>query len=241
MAEQTLFSKNAEVQAAQRKLDSLKSDINKKTARLLAEQAKTYRSEGRKLQLDIDEANETLTSLAQDIIGLKDEKRQLSDTVIDLKLKVDVDIARVESTKKEYAAITESLQRLRDETEVLVTERLTLERSLSELQVQKSALVSSMEKNMDALQSTEKQLAHTEASYASEKGEKAEKIYLLDVKILENTQIIERQQQEEIATRMSLATWQKTLDERDQNLRIREQKVNDGEQKLVRNSTLLDL
>lgn len=71
--------------------------------------------------------------------------------------------------------------------------------------------------------------------------DKEKSIALIDAKILESSQQLDLVQDKERLIRGDLATWQRTLEEKDKNLRIRERKVDEGENKIVNNASLMNL
>lgn len=85
------------------------------------------------------------------------------------------------------------------------------------------------------------ELSTLESDYEVKKTEKELKITQLDSRIVELATTLDERRKEELITRSDLAIMSKALEERDRNLRIREEKVNQGENKLVQNSSLLNL
>lgn len=80
-----------------------------------------------------------------------------------------------------------------------------------------------------------------DADYEDKRAEKEKKLQILDAKILERSVQIDQDKKSEDTIRSQFARERKALDDRDKNLRLREMKVEMGENKLIQNSDLLNL
>lgn len=109
------------------------------------------------------------------------------------------------------------------------------------LQATKSTEQSMLAPLLDEEKAIHQRIVRLEEEYATKSADKEAAQAIIDGKLLTSQQEWEQHQQEDTVVRNSLAEWQKRLEERDKNLRIRERKVEQGEGKLIQNSGLLNL
>lgn len=156
-----------------------------------------------------------------------------------------------------------------DAHDVWQAETLERKKELDQIEMTKATVLSEVQELKSEKVSMHNDIVEDEATLAQIKAEiealEAEKLqYLADyeqqktdmdadqvkketaIRDLEATLVrlsleIEERELRESLTRNDLAKWERTLQERDQNLRIRETKVGQSEDKLVRNSKLLNL
>lgn len=86
-----------------------------------------------------------------------------------------------------------------------------------------------------------REIVNKEVEFETQKQERESTISILDSKIVDLATSLDQRRQEELTTRGDLAIWEKALEERDLNLRIREEKVNQSESKIIRNSNLMNI
>lgn len=142
-----------------------------------------------------------------------------------------------------------------DKLNLVITETNYLDRSKTTLEDQENTLLThidsltitriTLEDEIDALRIAEsglnERILALKLKDESILADKKRQVKLLEAQALELAQIIELRSQEESKTRETLAIWKKTLDKKDENLRIREQKVQMSESKIIQNSNLLNL
>lgn len=113
---------------------------------------------------------------------------------------------------------------------------------LSQMQKQAETLETHIQHHKNELSADQKKLESlNKAIFETKKHQKEHDLALLDAKTLDLAQNIEQREEEVNQIRDKFANWQKELEKRDSNLRIREAKVKMGEDKLLTNSDLLNL
>lgn len=159
--------------------------------------------------------------------------------------KLQTEISAAQSVVTDKAS---TCKKLKDRIDAATVQLLTTQSDKRELELQVSALNDTKLQLAHDIATVEQQLkvAQTKViladkAYQAQVDEKQAAIAKLDASLLDRTQFIEALRQEESVLRSSMAAWQKTLEEKDKNLRIREQKVELGENKLIQNSNLLNL
>lgn len=241
MLETQVQHRKNELQAAQSRLDNLPKEIEKKTAELLKVQAKKLADSHVKLKATITELEsrtetqkDTITANANSITQLKNEidtkktalagvetaTKEASDKLIEI-------LTKVEQTNGAIRTQESRKHSLETENSFLETTKHTLEESITELQ--------------DKIVALEVQISFLDTIYDEKVTAKENSIAKLDAKILKSTQDVETVLKEQDLIRNDFALWQKGLDERDRNLRLREMKVQQGEEKIVSNSALLNI
>lgn len=119
--------------------------------------------------------------------------------------------------------------------------KLTLETDISRLEEAKSIIEETIElrtADLDALIETE---TLSIEEWEKTIDQKEATVKLLDAKLVDLKSTVEQSAKEEMIVRADLAEQRRLLDIRDKNLRIREAKVEIGEQKLIQNSDLLNM
>jgi chromosome segregation ATPase len=236
-----VFSKNAEAQAVQGKINSLDAEFERKTAQLLAEQRTKLEAEADVLLAATSHQKTIVTGLTESV---RDSELELStikaDTLLakdDLKsILREVEIAQdnLVATRKQQEQADAALERTK-------SEQTTAELAVAKLSTEETRLLESINSEQEQLTSLEQQLVDATTAFDTAKTDREENLRQLDAKLLAVTTDIEQKTEEEEITRRSLAEWQSRLEARDQNLRLREARVAEGETKIVRNSTLLNL
>lgn len=230
-----------EVLAAQKKLDSLEIKINIETEKLLAERTEKLGAAQKILddvtkeiveQADLFQqargAQEHTYSFAEaEIQNLEYTKDKLNEVLTslarqksDLTVSIDKQMALLSTQKTENETLRTSIPLLIIEKEALETEILGLRAYKAEL----------VKKNTKVLE-----------DYKAETTQKERLLDNIDIKIHEKTQLLERQIDELQIVRNAMAKRQLELDEREKNLRLRETKVEQSEDKLLINANLLNL
>lgn len=235
------FSKNAEVKVAQGKLNSLEDEIGRKTIRLLNEQAKTVAEARLQLEADIGAAKDELSST-------KDAVRTVKASLVAVTGELSSAEEQLSHVKGEIVAQTRQLGTVKDDVTVmerklehLDRDRQTLDTAIDALTTEKSRLNEELPPLREQAALLVGRIDDAEKALAQLTDKRERQIETLDTLILQKTQQLEAMKLEETATRDYLASWERTLGERDTNLRLREAKVQDGESKLVRNADLLNL
>lgn len=230
-----------EVQAAQKQLDSLNSQIDKKTMRLLAEQKD-------KLDAVYAEAAARMAVADQKIAGLTDDQTALTNGIADLekiKKALEDDVARLlddkDNSTNDLKQLKKYVTELERHLDQLNASRTALQTVIAELTEQKPVLEAEIADLSNRKAAIIGENVVLEQDFKEKKAQKESDIATLDAKILARAQDIEERKREEMAVRSDLASWQKRLEDRDKILRLREAKVSVGEDKLLHNSTLLNL
>lgn len=162
------------------------------------------------------------------------------------------DIEKLDESVKYNLDLIKSAE---DKLTTLQSEANYLERNKSTLEEQETAIlahISQLESSrieltdeIEALKLSESNLvdrvSNLETQYEAVLADKKHSVEVLDARALQLSQAMELRVTEDTKTRESLAIWKKTLDKKDENLRIREHKIQMGESKIIQNSNLLNL
>lgn len=239
--EQTVASRSNEVLAAQRKLDDLKVRFDKQTELLLAEQEKNLQAtiaplqaKVTSLQIDVSTQLEAIATNNQQLDSQNSDLQILDKAIIDKlsetkKLETDTDVLRVEYSQLER------------NNAVLGEQEKALSSDINTLQGNKSVLLEELAVLQAAKDTLNGKIAAKEAEFDTKIATKERQLAQLEAKLLSVAQEIEKSRQDEEIVRNELATWQRKLEGQDRNLRIREQKVEMGESKLISNANLMNL
>lgn len=233
--------RNAEVQAAQKQLDNLAEHTHKRTKQLLEEQEAVLTNDYEKLAKKVRGEAMRLDALVSELDVLNQEKiqaqkhiREQKDALqllLDEKKRLDYDISKSNSELKET---WDSVNALRDEV-------LALESTKSELIMQIHASNNKIDENKETILMLEAQLDTLRTKHASKKAKYEHEIAILTTQYVDITEKIEESKANEHIIREQLVARSIALDEREKNLRIREQKVEQNEQRILANSNLLNL
>lgn len=233
--------RTSELQAVQKKLNSLQAKFDSETARLATEQETTLKkvitpleAELQRLKGDIIKQNRLLTGNIPKIQAQKDEIRALEETA-------SVKQNDLVAANTQLMSAMQQSRRIIEAVKASETQLQGLQRDIGAAEEQKRAFGAELE----VLQGTKDSLGHKiatlDADYEQKAAEKAKIVAILDAKILNLSQQAEEFERQEEASRQNLAEWQKVLEVRDKNLRVREIKVEQGESKLVANANLMNL
>lgn len=236
-----MFSKNAEVRVAQSKLDSLQAEFEQKTAQLLADQEATLEADAKTVQAAIAQQQKVLTATKESVneaeLELSAVRTGVESAQYDLKAVLqDIEIAQdnlVETRKQQKQS-----EELIDEAKQKLS---TAELTVSRLSTEENRLLDSIHNREGQLASLEQQLVKATTAFDNAKTDREKNLRQLDATLLRITQEIEQKAADEESTRKKLAEWSQELEAKDQNLRIREIKVEAEETKMLNNSSLLNL
>jgi chromosome segregation ATPase len=241
IAEQTVQHRNAELLVVQEKINQLQTKFDVETTRLLADQTEILLKVREPIEKEIQASKDELVVLRQDIALLVQE-RDLLDKYINVN---QVDLHKSRET---VTALNNTAQEVKSEVDrtnqIIVNlnaDKTATELRISELSSEENRLKTSIATCQDTFVEWQQRIDNAEADYTARTADKEATVKLLDAKILKVTQELEERQRIEASTRDELAKMQRTLSERDQNLRIREAKVEQGETKLVQNANLMSL
>lgn len=239
--EMTIQHRQHEITASEQTLATLDRKIENQTKQLLVHQAaqlkeqkdryKTAILTKRKQLKALEEAVQTTTTElgavdslikeAQDVLRrLNDERIELTKQITDCKATCNDFQADIHLRQDELHSVEVRISQKEEEL-ALCTHALGETRAL--------------------LHAKEAALTTIEEDYAQKTAKREANIALLDKKLLTRAQELESFKGYEEETRQQLTETQKTLDERDKLLRIREAKVAEGEAKLVQHSNLMNL
>lgn len=236
-----IFGKNAEVQAAQEKLESIRLAIHKETERLLLEQRTRLNTVSHELEKGITQQNIVLTELTQTVSNTKCEYSSLQSYIVEATNTLELVKKDITDAKQEYSSLKQSSTQENERILHLKDQKSQLEIAVSTLKTESIAETSVLSKLKDTKDILESKIADLEVEYDKKAAEKEEKQAILNTKLLISRQELEQHQQQDTVVRDELAKWQKRLEERDTNLRVRERKVEDSETKLIHNANLLEL
>lgn len=151
--------------------------------------------------------------------------------------------ATAEYLKVLDATITkqERLTSIRDSVKQSAKLKAEVELQVSTLNADKMALEGNIKQLIARRNVLERDITELDNIYAGKEAEKQLQLDKLDKKVLRATQELDKAQGDQDITRDRLATWERSLETRDKNIRIREAKVSQGENRLLQNSELLNL
>lgn len=149
--------------------------------------------------------------------------------------------ASIEAAHLEIASLEITQQSLQADVATQQASKQQLELDISILSDKLTALTDSVV-SLEAKEATHTQrMAELEEEYTAKLAEKEKSLALLDAKLLDRANQLQQNSDQFTIEKDRLATWQKQLDVRDKNLRVREINVETGESKLIQNSNLLNL
>jgi chromosome segregation ATPase len=241
IAEQTAAHKNAEVQAAQEKLNKLQASFDADTARLTAVQAEKLRTIHQDIENTIQRRHTVCEALQQSINEATAELDTLETEIEAMKTTITAVRADLRTTKAALKATEQQLAEVQGAVAIAINEKSRLELEVSALETAKLQLIEDSASLDGQITGRKGELDTIEAEYAAKVADKEAAITLLDAKLLDRGNDIERLNHQEETLRQDLVAWQRRLEEQDKNLRIREAKVNIGEDKIVQNSQLMNL
>jgi len=192
------------------------SDIKVKLANK-SKEFNDFQESSIKQTIEIEDTIESLTITKDELVSVVD--------------KLKIDNSNLESSKITQQIIIDDL--LSDE-EKLTAERNRLVGEISELKPTINEL-------KDAKKALKDELKTMTDNYESKVSEYEAKLQSLEAQLRSQTQKIIEENADNNKIRENLANMQKSLDERDRNIRIREQKVTQSEGTILRNSNLLNL
>lgn len=188
---------------------------------------KTIKTEENLLSAEKKEHEKLISDRENEINELSAEKDALQHINKDLLDKNDTILASIDQYTQKISVLEHRKQDMESEVTLISDRKIQITSELGDLESQIEQKRKKMNNDTtrydDFIQSKEKQLD------------------ILNAKLLDSAQKVDLNQKYEETTRRQLATWQKALDERDVNLRIRESKIEMGEDKLIQNSNLMNL
>lgn len=186
------------------------------------------------LKKEIDEQSSILEKNTSKIVGnqaaieeLKEVQNILHDEINAAEIKLSETAQKNERLAKENNQIVLQIDSLNSDAAALSQTNNVLQQDIA----QSEALKMRLDEDIQTL----------ESDYEQEKATKEVSISKLDVKLLDKSQELDLIQDKERLIRTDLASWQRSLEEKDKNLRLREVKVEEGENKIVTNANLLNL
>lgn len=178
---------------------------------------------------------------SEESIALESKLQRLRDKIEESQVSLSISQESLHNTQREKKHLADDVKDLSNQLEQYENTKLILKDDISDLNTYKKTL----ENDIEALEGvkstwTDKMLTLDE-EYSTKKQGLESDLANINAKLDEVTVIIEDKIAEDTKTRTDLATWEHALQERDANLRRRENKVSDGENKITRNSNLLKL
>lgn len=239
--EQTIQHRKSEVQAVQKKISNLQTEFDRQSIHLLAKQTATadaskalFYQEQADLRVEIETQKHIIDRNNAKITEHENKLESLNGARGQLKYEIEREEIALTSTKQET-------DRLLRENSQLEASKDLLQSEIGELSGDRSQLQSEITDHEAVKMRLIEDIRALEAEYERDKLAKDENIAKLNASILDLSQNLDLIQEKERLIRTDLATWQRSLDEKDKNLRIRELKVEQGENKIVQNAGLLNL
>ncbi len=239
--EQTIQHRNAELLAVQKKLDKLDSLYKSRTEELLEQQQVTLTQFNESSEAVIETKKTEIIELEEALNDLIAQNDKLQSVINNSTDELEIIQQEVSDNQNQLERQQEAHTEISNQVYSLNSTKNTIELEISNLEdkrVELQKLVKLIEERIPTIKT---KLEALESEFSQKEAEKQTALNNLDSKLLELTQAIEQNQDEVQRTRNELAIWQKKLEEQDENLRIREAKVSLGENKLIRNSQLLNL
>lgn len=239
--EQKIQHRKNEAQAVQESLTQLQAEFDRNTIRLLAEQTATL--DATKVIFENEQADLKETIEKQSlVIDRNNTKITEQDKALELATNAVSQI--IYEIEREERALTDAKQQtdklIRSKSE-LSADKLALELSITLLEERKLTVETEAVEQIKAKGLIIDDINELQEVYDKDKLDKDQTIAFLNTKILDLSQKATVIQDKERLIRTDLATWQESLAEKDKNLRLRERKVEQGEDKIVQNANLLNL
>lgn len=175
-----------------------------------------------------------MRDLGETIFTLQKSKRELTALIAkahDEQIEVNASVT----------AIRGDIANLKSIKYNLLSENTTLRDSIDTLNIEKGGLEEEINTIANAKAILTKQHEDFERTYDETSRSKKQELALLDAKILENTQKLAEAQNSEEMVRRNLSTRLLALDQREENLSLRERKLLMNEDAIQRNANLLNL
>lgn len=236
-----MFSLNAEAQAAQKLLDGIRDKIEKETVWLLSSQKDRLDALYTLFVAEKKQQEDTIDYLKLEVGKLKTSKQTLSSTIDEMDATTRIAKSELLSINEKITVVDDHAKAQEQRVLAFTGQQKELEQSISLLDTRKNDLLGEVEELEGQLAEKKQSVAIQIDVLDASIEEKQRTMTVLDTKLVEIKQEMELQQAKDSLTRSSLADWQKTLEERDRNLRIRELKVEQGEGRLTQNADLLNL
>lgn len=229
------------MQAVQKKLNQLHTRLDAETERLCLEQRKKLEAEQAEFDAIITERQKSALLLENNVGDLVIQREDMRKDVLKITASIEELNRELKHTKNDCAIERAKIAPLRQEVESLTSRQAEYQERVDCLQNEEQEL----KKRIDVLQNVfvewQDRSASAEVSYKKKIDEKKNLVQILESKILQSNQELEKRHVEELSIRGEFADRERLLNERDKNLRIRETKVEQGEQKMLQNSDLLNL
>lgn len=223
------------------KLNALRASFKQEQERL------RYRSNETRKAID-NELIEAETSIKTAIQKGKTEIAELQTSIEGKKIELSTLNSDLASRKQELANINLEIQEYiakRDEVKQLVAieneRRTTLINDCSNYEKQLTAMKEEKASIEGELDIASKSLADIGAKYETQKAELEKELQIVAVQLEEAQRLLEETQNQDSKMRSDLATWERALTQRDENIRVRELKVDESERRNSRASNLLKL
>jgi chromosome segregation ATPase len=186
--------------------------------------------------------------LKKDIEALRLEKTSVSGELSEVTLRVRDIESKIEplnrllaEKKEEIGLCSDKILAANDELQRVIQETSVKQESISGLESKTAALEGQI-RELDSQHATKSTaLANLESVYSNAESKLRSKVDVLEKKERELTVTIDNKSHEIDVAMQAIAVRQKSQEEQDQNLRIREAKVTNSESAIVRNSNLLNL
>lgn len=220
---------------------NLQSEFDSKTTQLLAEQESTLEEAKRSLFKELDVLK----------VKIQSQEGAITDNTSEIILQEEAlegFLSLAKEANNKLSVAENRLAEVNERTEHSLTEnkhqsdvKELLQADISELEADNNALHSEITENEALRMKLIEDIQVLETEFQIESADKEKKIQLLDAQILDKVSRSDEITRNEYTTRSDIALQLRNIDEKDRNLRIREQKVEMGEAKLIQNSNLLNL
>lgn len=241
IAQTKLDHANSQLKITQQKQLNLEAEIEKQTQKLLQKQREELGSELDGYIEDIAILKSTIRDLKVKVSELTtthkvadEQYNELIDNSANATLELISINSKIDTRKRAFADLKAEIMTAKIDREALIQEIGGKEIDRDELNYKITNLkgiISDLEDDRTKLTS----------DYKADKANKESEIAKLSLKLdgMKHS-AIEQIDTSEIQ-RKKLATWERSLEERDKNIRLRERKVEQGEESILRNSDYLNL
>ncbi len=236
-----IHHRKSELLAVQKKSDNQKKLFERQTEELLKQQKAELDKQRQEFDVELEIKQKQLTALESDIDTAKGILGQLRDQITSQTTVLeqsDKDLKIAQATLRETNQAIDNQNR---ELEKLQVDKTHLDESIINADETLQRVFGEINNLKPQKKELEDKIVALNTAWAEEKAKKERSIAILDGKLLSLTQNIEQTEKQEEQTRNDMAVWAKKLEAREQNLRIREAKATQDEDKIVRNSNLLNL
>lgn len=208
---------------------------------MLLEQHDILFEQTTRIQNEINSYTDIRDNLIDNITSLKLEVQSLEATITKHNTKLALLVQSLKNSQDELVKAQKQLEQVKNSKNTLLQDNEVIQAVMRETKVKTVSLNGEIEKNQHILRETIVKQTTIQEELKSKIQDSEAKLQRLRQEINDIGQKIEQRRNEDLAIRKKLALWEKSLAEKDRNLRIRQTKISNSEDIIIQNSNLLNL